>query len=84
MNNVIEVMLEPIRQAITGMEIDTLNSDVLDLCYKSISAGEAELVREPVATVCRSFGRITPQSDSYQIDKRLPVGTELFTRGEIK
>ena len=45
--NTIEVMLKAIRQAITVMEIDTPNSDVLDLCYKSLSAGEDELRREP-------------------------------------
>ena len=43
--NRIELMLEAIRQVITVMEIDTPNSDVLDLCYKSLSEGEAELQR---------------------------------------
>ena len=82
--NTIQVMLKAIRQAITVMENDTPNSDVLDLCYKSLSEGEAELAREPDATVCRDFSRITPQTHSFQIDMLLPVGAKLYTREEIK
>ena len=43
--NALQQAMEAIRQAITVMEIDTPNSDVLDLCYKSLSDGEAELKR---------------------------------------
>ena len=46
--NVLQQFMEAVKQAITVMEIDTPNSDVLDLCYKALHDGEAELEREPL------------------------------------
>ena len=80
--NALQQAMEAIRQAITVMEIDTPNSDVLDLCYKSLSECEAELRREPDAVYLGSESEYG--GDLIRLDVDISVGTELFIRGETK
>ena len=91
--NTIEKLVEALKDALSGWKyIREVHGDLYGVGWErvekrlanAIALGEAELRREPDATVCRDFSRITPQTHSFQIDKFLPVGATLYTRGEIK
>ena len=85
--NVLQQFMEAVKQAITVMEIDNPNSDVLDLCYKALHDGEAELRREPDGWMNPMNSVVISKYQKTQVgvgDGYPKFSTPLYTREETK